>query len=144
MDKRHAAAPARGQDLHARRRRDDVDTAAEARPSFGVAARSPPQELRTENEPRLAVEYDERAVGELLQLALVQPPALCMQAAVEFVGAGGACEGEEGSIVRVTALRARTVPGRKRRRIVEEEEARVAARRHRPTCPVATATLQTA
>src|SRR5205085_2936165 len=53
-------------------------------------------------------------------------------------------EAEEAAVIRVPALGARPVSGSQRRSVVEEEEARVAARRYRPTYPASAAKLQPA
>ena len=137
--------------MEARRRRDDREATAWAAPRLLVAARRPAQEGASEHEPGRAVEQDERSVRELLRLPLVHAPPgdavsepLQMEPPVELVGARRAREAEEAAVVRVPALGARPVSCGERSGVVEEEEARVAARRHRSARPPATAELQPA
>src|SRR4029453_19502111 len=103
-------------------RRDQLDAAAEPRATLGVAAGRPAQEVRTEDDPWLAVELHARAVGELVQVRFVQPPTLCVKHLVELAGARGTREREEALVIRVPALGARPVPRGECGRLVEEEE----------------------
>src|ERR1700752_4000483 len=126
-DERQAAAPARGEDAHARRRGDQGRAPARSRATLRVAAGRPAQELAAENEEGLIVLEDERTVREVFEPSGVEPPQpLPVEPFVELVGARGAGEGEEAPIVRVPALGTRAVPRGERCRIVEEEETGVA------------------
>ena len=67
-----------------------------------------------------------------------------MEPLVDGVGAFLADELHEADVVLAPALGARPVPGRERGRLVEEEQAGVAVRRHRPADAVAAAELEAA
>ena len=109
-----------------------------------VARRRPAQQLLVEHEVRLAVLEHERAVGELLQPSVVQPPGLrarvdplVVQPCVDRVrsAAAGVHPGPqlaESDVVHAAAERARSVPGGERRRLVEEEQLGELARLEEP------------
>jgi len=78
------------------------------------------------HQPRLAVAQDERAVRQVARLVVAA--ALVMQPEVDLVGAAGADQRQEAVVVLPAAQRARPVPGRERRRLVEEEQLGEAAR----------------
>src|SRR4051794_12670680 len=144
VNERQTAAPARSENTQARRGCDDLDAALGPAAPLAVAAGRPAQELRTEDEPRFLLEQHECSVGELVELGLMRATPFRVQHVVELVGARRAGELEEALVVGVPALRARRVSGSERGRLVEEEQAGVPVRRHRPAAPVAATDLQTA
>src|SRR5262249_10229524 len=143
VDEREASVPPRRKDTDARRRRDEVDAAAEPAPTLGVTARSPVQELRAEDEPRFAFERYECAVRELVQRGLMRAASFRVQAGRELGGSRRVRGGEKARVAAVRALGPRRVAGGECGRLIEEQEPRVAVRRHRPARAVAATDLQT-
>ena len=104
------------------------------RPSLAVAAERPAHEAVGLHQPRRAVELHHAAVrqcGEPLQVgALVPPPIqpVAVEQAIHRIGrrvlhiVRHAPGGPESLVVDVPAVRARSVAGGERRRLVEEEE----------------------
>ena len=102
--------------------------------AFRVAGRRPSQQLGTEHEERHAGAQDERAVGEVRQGGVVEEVGarprldpLGVELRVDRVGADLirvelAPDLAEPDVVLAAAERARAVPGRERRRLVEEEQ----------------------
>ena len=131
----------------------DGGVIARARPPGRGARRSYPAGVQwrsavTEHEPRLAVVQDERAVRQVVERDVVQPPlppARCEPLSVELQvdGVGARLPGVEvvpdrpqTVVVLAPAERACPVPGRHRRRLVEEEELRELPRpEERPALP---------
>jgi len=127
---RHDGLPPGTEHVDRRRWRDQQRLAARwSRPAHRVAARPPLQELLPEYEPGLAVLEDERAVRQLVERHAETRAAyaLVMQLLVHRIRVRCAHERAEAVVVCPAALRARAVSRRERRRVVEEEELRVAA-----------------
>ena len=130
---RHGPTPAGAKELDEQRRRDQIDPRARSRPPLPVPGGRPAQQLAAEHEPRLAFLEHEGAVGEIGELRAVQPAtarrvqALRVETLVDRVGAQAEA-GDDAVVVLAPAERAGAVPRSERRRLVEEEELREAAR----------------
>ena len=96
----------------------------------------------------MAVEHDERAVGQLREFGGVRPfraavEAVGVEAQVHFIGAGGAAavdcfpKGAKTIVLRAPAFGAGAMPGTQRRRLVEKEQLGVPAWLHNHSMPVA-------
>lgn len=129
VEKRHRAVPARAKDLQRRRRRDHVRLARTGY-AIGVPARRPSQQLLAQREPGLAVVQDERAVGQVAH-AQMRSCALAVEPLVDVIRSTLADDLHEAVVVLAAALGARPVAGCERGGLVEEEEARIPAGRHR-------------
>jgi hypothetical protein len=131
--------------------RDDARIRASRSPQgLAVAIRRPTKELIADHEPRLAALEYERAVGQLVERGGVETAlsrswrdALPMELRIDRVGSAlvfveRGPDFDQEVVVRAAAERAGPMPGRERRRLVQEEELREAARLHeRPAVPAA-------
>jgi hypothetical protein len=117
---------------------------------LAVTIRRPTKELIADHEPRLAALEYERAVGQLVErggmetaLSRSWRDALPMELRIDRVGSAlvfveRGPDFDQEVVVRAAAERAGPVPGRERRRLVQEEELREATRLHeRPPAPAA-------
>jgi hypothetical protein len=150
VQERNLRRPARAEDGEEGGRRESERPRAGRPLAAGrVARRGPENELRAEHEARLSVEEDEGPVRQLAERGLAaelaarrRVDALGVQARVDRIGAGLAGmklppELGEADVVLAPAESARAVPGGERRRLVEEEELREAARLQERTAPPA-------
>src|SRR6266540_3044712 len=129
MQQRDGPLPATAQDGDERRRRDQQHAPACGAPPPGHVARGcPAVQAPAEHQARLAVAYDERAVGQVLEARLVLAlraragrDALAVELRVDRVGAALtgvqlAPDLAEAVVVLPAAERARAVPGGEGRR----------------------------
>src|SRR5436190_17222148 len=136
MEKRHRRFPAGTEELDERRRRDRLDaTVLGSDDPSPVAGRRPAKETAAEDEPRLVVVEDERAVRELVQKGGVQAAAatvqpFAVQTLVDLICAGRIDDLEKAPVVLAAAEGARPVPGGQGGRLVEEEQLGELSRLH--------------
>ena len=151
MKKWHERLPSGAEDGNERWRGDQLRTPAPwSNDGWVIARRCPQEQVPSENEVRSSAEQDKRAVGQVIQLRIVKEAigAVCDDALRMELGVDGVRtyvvrvqrtpDPDEANVILPTTQRAGAVAGRHRRRLVEEEELREAARLHERAASQAT------
>src|SRR5262249_16529387 len=103
-----------------RRRRDENRSLEWTR--IPIAGGRPEPQPPAGDQPRRSVEEHERAVRQIAVRGRARAGPLLVQPRIDLVRAASAGKGEERVVVLAAAERARPVPGRESRRLVEEEQ----------------------